>query len=77
MGHRLVQALVDTGEYEVTVLDLYPPTKDRAFPPEVQFQQGDLTKEDDVMNACKGAFFLDSAFQLIELFGQVCRLCFT
>lgn len=53
----MVYELNATGLYEVFVLDLFPPSDDQKFPPEVHFLQVDLTNRQNVIAAFKGQDF--------------------
>lgn len=52
LGRHLVAALLASGRYDVSVLDIRAPTDEE---PGVTYIVGDLTKPDDVDAAVKGA----------------------
>lgn len=53
LGRHLVQQLVDSGRYEVTVFDIRKP-EDAQEEGEVTYIIGDLRKPEDVEKACQG-----------------------
>lgn len=55
VGQRLVEMLVERGAKRVVSFDISPKPKDGLADPRVVYQQGDLTKLDDVLKACEAS----------------------
>ena len=55
VGRRLVEMLVERGAERVVAFDIAPKPEDATDDPRIVWFQGDLTSQDDVNEACKGA----------------------
>ena len=53
VGQRLVEMLVERGAKRVISFDIAPTPRDALQDARVVYQQGDLTKLDDVLKACE------------------------
>jgi NAD(P)-dependent dehydrogenase (short-subunit alcohol dehydrogenase family) len=53
VGQRLVEMLVERGAKRVVSFDIAPTPRDALQDARVVYQQGDLTKLDDVLKACE------------------------
>lgn len=66
VGQRLVEMLVEAGCKKVKSFDIAPKPKDAMERPEIEYIQGDITKEDVVYDACKG---VECIFHIAALVG--------
>ncbi|CAM9159661.1 unnamed protein product [Ascophyllum nodosum] len=69
-GRRLVEMLVEKGAKRVVSFDIAPKPSDAMKHPAIDYQQGDLTKPEDVDKACKGA---DCVWHIAALVGPFHR----
>jgi len=65
-GRRLVEMLIERGAEKVVAFDVAPPASDAVDDPRITYVQGDITKPDDVLAACRD---VDCCFHLAALVG--------
>lgn len=66
VGQRLVEMLVERGAERVVSFDISPKPKDASDAPQIRYVKGDLTKAEDVLEACRGS---ECVFHIAALVG--------